>query len=133
MRTFRLARIAAEAEGLRLRQRAQRTAIRVAFGMIAMAFMIGAVIFIHIAAWYWIRESLERQYAGLIMAGADFMLAMVLAFAASRSAPGRVELEALAVRERAVESVLGSIAISSLTLQGVRVLTNLLRRPRGRR
>ncbi len=128
MRTFRLARIAAEAEGLRLRQRAQRTAIRAAFGMIALAFMLGTVIFIHIAAWYWIRESWERQYAALILAGADFVLAMVLAFLASRSAPGRVELEALAVRQRAVESAVGSIAVSSLMFQGLRVLTNLLRR-----
>ena len=130
MRTFRLARIAVEAEGLRLRQRAQRTAIRAAFGMIAMAFMLGTVIFIHIAAWFWIRESWEHQYAALILAGADFVLAMVLAFVASRSAPGRVELEALAVRQRAVESAVGSIAVSSLMFQGLRVLTNLLRRPR---
>src|SRR6202051_2360256 len=130
MRTFRLARIAAEAEGLRLRQRAQRTAIRAAFGMIAMSVMLGTVIFIHIAAWYWIRASWERQYAALILAAADFVLAMVLAFVASRSSPGRVELEALAVRQRAVESAAGSIAVSSLMFQGLRVLTNLLRRPR---
>src|SRR5579872_7434272 len=130
MRTFRLARIAAEAEGLRLRQRAQRTAVRVAFGMVAMAFLIGAVIFVHIAAWFWIRASWEHQYAALILAGADFVLAMVLAFLASRSAPGRVELEALAVRQRAVESAVGSIAVSSLMFQGLRLMTNMVRRPR---
>lgn len=130
MRTFRLARIAAEAEGLRLRQRAQRTAVRVAFGMVAMAFLIGAVIFVHIAAWFWIRVSWEHQNAALILAGADFVLAMVLAFLASRSAPGRVELEALAVRQRAVESAVGSIAVSSLMFQGLRLMTNMVRRPR---
>jgi phage shock protein PspC (stress-responsive transcriptional regulator) len=57
VRTFRLARIAAEAEGLRLREQAQRTAVRVAFGMAAMVFMLGVLVFLHIAAWYWIRQS----------------------------------------------------------------------------
>jgi hypothetical protein len=132
MRTFRLARIAVEAEGLRLRQRAQRTVIRAAFGMIAMGFLIGAVIFVHLAAWYWIRQTLRDEYAALILGGADFVLAMVLAFLASRSAPSRVELEALAVRQRAVESAVSSIAVSSLIFQAVRVLSNLLRRPRSR-
>ncbi|HUD59823.1 MAG TPA: hypothetical protein VMQ99_10005 [Acetobacteraceae bacterium] len=132
MRTFRLARIAAEAEGLRLRQRAQRTVIRAAFGMIAMGFLIGAVIFVHLAAWYWIRQTLRDEYAALILGGADFVLAMVLAFLATRSAPGRVELEALAVRQRAVESAVSSIAVSSLIFQAVRLLSNLLRRPRSR-
>jgi hypothetical protein len=132
MRTFRLARIAAEAEGLRLRQRAQRTVIRAAFGMIAMGFLIGAVIFVHLAAWYWIRQTLRDEYAALILGGADFVLAMVLAFLATRSAPGRVELEALAVRQRAVENAVSSIAVSSLIFQAVRLLSNLLRRPRSR-
>jgi hypothetical protein len=132
MRTFRLARIAAEAEGLRLRQRARRTAIRVAFGTIAVAFMIAAAIFVHIAAWFWLRQSLQHEYAALILAGADLVLAMLLAFVATRSSPGRVELEALEVRQRAMESALGSIAVSSLTFQGVRMLLNLLRRPRSK-
>ena len=132
MRTFRLARIAAEAEGLRLRQRAQRTVIRAAFGMIAMGFLIGAVIFVHLAAWYWIRQTLRDEYAALILGGVDFVLAMVLAFLATRSTPSRVELEALAVRQRAVESAVSSIAVSSLIFQAVRLLSNLLRRPRSR-
>ena len=55
MRTLRLARIAAEAEGLRLRHRAQRTAVRAASALIALAFLLGAVVFVHIAAWFWLR------------------------------------------------------------------------------
>jgi Na+/H+ antiporter NhaA len=132
MRTFRLARIAVEAEGLRLRQRAQRTAIRAAFGMIAMGFLIGSVIFVHLAAWYWIRQTWRHEYAALILGGVDFVLAMVLAFLATRSTPSRVELEALAVRQRAVESAVSSIAVSSLMFQAVRLVSNLVRRPRSR-
>jgi hypothetical protein len=132
MRTFRLARIAAEAEGLRLRERAQRTAIRVALGMVAMIFMLGVLVFVHIAVWYWIRQSWEPQYAALILAGGDLVLALVLAFIASRSRPSRVELDALAVRQRAVESAISSIAVSSLALQALRLVANLIRRPRRR-
>jgi TRAP-type C4-dicarboxylate transport system permease small subunit len=130
MRTLRLARIAAEAEGLRLRERAQRTAVRVAFGMVAMVFMLGVLVFLHIAAWYWIRQSWEQQYAALTLAGADFVLALALALLASRSTPSRVELDALAVRQRAMESAVSSIAISSLGLQLLRLAMNLLRRRR---
>jgi hypothetical protein len=128
MRTLRLARIAAEAEGLRLRERARRTAVRVAFGMIAMVFMLGVLVFLHIAAWFWIRQSWEEQYAALTLAGADFVLALVLALLAARSQPSRVELDALAVRQRAMESAVSSIAISSLGLQLLRLALNLLRR-----
>ena len=130
MRTLRLARIAAEAEGLRLRERARRTATRVAFGMVAMVFMVGVLVFLHIAAWFWIRQSWEERYAALILAGADFVLALVLAFLAARSSPGRVELDALAVRKSALDSAVSSIAISSLGLQLLRLLMNLVRRRR---
>jgi hypothetical protein len=130
MRTLRLARIAAEAEALRLRERAQRTAVRVAFGMAAMVFMLGVLVFLHIAAWYWIRQSWAQQYAALTLAGADFVLALVLAMVAARSSPSRVELDALAVRQRAMESAVNSIAISSLGLQLLRLAMNLLRRRR---
>jgi TRAP-type C4-dicarboxylate transport system permease small subunit len=130
MRTLRLARIAAEAEGLRLRERAQRTAVRVAFGMVAMVFMLGMLVFLHIAAWYWIRQSWQQEYAALTLACADFVLALVLAMLAARSQPSRVELDALAVRQRAMESAVSSIAISSLGLQLLRLAMNLLRRRR---
>jgi hypothetical protein len=133
MRTLRLARIAAEAEGLRLRERAQRTAVRAAFGMVAMIFVLGVLVFLHIAAWYWIRQSWQQEYAALILAGADLVLALVLAFMASRSAPSLVEVEALAVRQRAVESAMSSLAMSSLALQLLRLVMDLMRRPRSRR
>src|SRR6476646_4447846 len=130
MRTLRLARIAAEAEGLRLRERAQRTAVRVALGMVAMIFVLGVLVFLHIAAWYWIRQSWQREYTALVLAGADFVLALVLAFVAAHSSPGRIEVEALAVRQRAVESAVSSLAMSSLAMQGLRLLTSMLRRRR---
>jgi hypothetical protein len=132
MRTLRLARIAAEAEGLRLRQRTRRTAIRVAFGVVAMGFLAGAVVFAHIAAWFWLRLYWESQHTALILAGADLVLAAFLALLAARSSPGRIELEALAVRQRAMDRAASTLAFSALAMQLLRLLTSLLSHWRSR-
>src|ERR1700722_3262904 len=126
MRPLRLARIAAEAEGVRLRHSAQRTVVRVVFAMIALIFLAGTLVFLHIAAWFWLRQSWEHQYAALILAGADLVLALLLAVVAMRSSPDRVELEALAVRQRALEGATASVAWSALAVQVLRVAGNLL-------
>jgi hypothetical protein len=130
MRALRLARIAAEAEGVRLRHRAQRTGFRALLGIIATGFLFGTVVFAHVAGWFWLRLSLDGQYVALILAGADLVLAVVLGLLATRSAPSQVEMEALAVRQRALEGATASIAWSSLALQLLRVVGNLLSRPR---
>src|SRR6478752_3012672 len=102
MHPLRLARIAAEAEGLRLRFVAKRIATRAMLGFIALIFLLGTVTFCHVAAWYWLRQSWQGPQAALILAGADLVLAAILGLLAARSAPGRIELEALAVRQRAL-------------------------------
>jgi uncharacterized membrane protein (DUF485 family) len=130
MRSLRLARIAAEAEGLRLRRSAQRTALRAVLVIIALGFFAWAVLFAHVAAWFWLRLSWEPGHAALIVAGADFVLAVLLAVVAARSSTGRVEREALAVRRRAIESVGGALAFSAVATQVLRLFTNLLARRR---
>jgi hypothetical protein len=132
MRALRLARVAAEAEGLRLRERMRRTTTRVAFGIVAMGFLAAAVVFAHIAAWFWLRVAWQAQHAALIIAGVDLVLAIVLAVLAARSSPGRVELEALAVRRRAIESAASTLAFSALAMQLLRLFTNLVSRRRSR-
>jgi|SRR5689334_9340160 hypothetical protein len=131
MHPLRLARIAAEAEGLRLRQLARRTAVQAVFGVIALAFLIGAVAFVHVAAWCWLRLSWEGQYAALMLAGADLLIAVLLGLLATRSSPSRIELEALAVRQRALEGATTTLAWSTMALQVLRVVGNLMKRPRG--
>jgi len=133
MRALRLARIAAEAEGVRLRERMRRSATRAAFAVIALGFLAGAVVFAHIAAWFWLRLAWQAQYAALIIAGADLVLAVLLALLAARWSPGRVELEALAVRRQAIDSATSSLAFSALATQLVRLFFNLLSRRRSRR
>jgi hypothetical protein len=133
MRTLRLARIAAEAEGLRLRQQAKRTVIRGVLGVVALVFLAGALAFAHIAAWFWLRLDWEARHASLILAGADLVLAALLGLLAARSSPGRVEREALAVRRRAIDSATSPLALSVLAMPALRVLGNLMWRRRSRR
>src|SRR5579863_8215662 len=121
MRTFRLARIAAEAEGLRLRQRTRRTAMRAALGFGAFGFLMGTVVFCHLAGWYWLRQTWQQPASALIVAGIDLVLAGFLILLATRSSPNRVELEALAVRQRAMESMTSTLAISALATQLLRL------------
>src|SRR5262245_23615202 len=130
MRTFRLARIAAEAEAVRLRHRARRAAIRAVCAVVAIIFLAGALVFAHVAAWYWLRQCWEARYVGLAFAGADVLLAILFGLLAIRSSPGRIETEALEVRRRALEGASASVAWSSLAVQVLRMAGRLLARRR---
>jgi hypothetical protein len=130
MRPFRLARIAAEAEGLRLRRRFQRTAVGAALGVVALAFVIFTITFAHIAAWYWLRLVWQGQYVALTLGGVDLALALLLGLLATRSSPSRVEQEALVVRQRALDGARASIAFTTLAMQLLRVASNVLARRR---
>ncbi len=130
MRALRLARIAAEAEGVRLRRRAQRALIAAILASIASVFMLGALVFCHVAAWFYLRAHWEQPATALILAGADVLLALVLVLFAARSTTSRVELEALAVRQRALESIGSTLAISAMATQLLRLAVSVFRRTR---
>jgi hypothetical protein len=130
MRTLRLARIAAEAEGLRLRRRAQRAAVRIGMCLIGLMFAGWALACAHVAAWFWMRQSLGWGEAGAAIAltGADLVLAAFLVLLAARLPPSRVETEALLVRQKALESATSSLALTTLLVPTVRLVMNLVRR-----
>jgi hypothetical protein len=130
MRTFSLVRVAADAELLRLRLRARRAGVRAILALVALGFLAGAAVFCHLALWYWLRHHFEPPQSALILAGSDVVLAVILALLAARSTPSRAELEALAVRHRAVEGVTASLAFSAIAMQLLRLATQFVRRPR---
>jgi hypothetical protein len=117
VRSFQLVRLALEAEGLRLRHHARRTLFRLVLGGFALLLVFGALAFGHVAAWYWLRESMAGQYAGLIFAGVDLLLAAILAGLAARATPGQVELEALEVRRRALDATGESLTAAALLIR----------------
>ncbi len=128
MRTLRLARIALEAEGLRLRQHARRTVFRIALLALACGFLLAAGVFGHLAAWFWLRLHWDIPQAAGLMVGGDAVLAAFFALIAARSSPGRIEREALDVRRRALEGAAGAYAFSALAMQAMRIAARLLRR-----
>lgn len=130
MRTLRLARVAAEAEGLRLRHVAQRLAIRLAMALVALVFLLGMLVFVHIIVWYWLR--LDHQWTqiwtAVTLGGADLVIAALLLLLAARSSPSRVEEEALEVRNRALRDARSTLAISSLLFPVLRFVAGRRRR-----
>jgi hypothetical protein len=132
MRPFRLARIAAEAEGVRLRGMATRIVTRVVFAIVALFFVMGAVIFVHIAAWYEVRTGLDQSYLATagILGGCDLLLAIILWLMASRSTPSSVEIEALEVRRKAIEGIGSALSVTQLMLPVFRLMSGLGRRRR---
>jgi hypothetical protein len=121
---FRLFRIALEAERLRISLHVRRTARRIVMGSIALALLFGALVFGHVAAWYWLRTYMAGQYVALIFVGFDLLLALLLFLLAFRSSPGLAEVEALAVRRRALEQAGESLTVTALV---VRVADRLIR------
>jgi hypothetical protein len=129
MRPVRLARIAAEAEAVRWQAFAARAFLRVACACIALLFVIGAVTFAHIAAWYWLRidEGLNFYETALVLGGFDLVVAVMLLLIAGRSTASQMEREALEVRKQAVAEMAHMLSLAQLLLPLLR-LANLLRR-----
>ena len=128
MQALKLVRIAVEAEGLRLRYSARRTAVRVAFGLAALCFLVGAIVFGHLAAWFRLSLSWGEPVAALILAGADVVVAVIFVLVATSSSAGHLEAEALALRRRALDQAASSIALSSLITPLIPLASRLLKR-----
>ncbi len=106
IRPLRLARIAAEAEGLRLRQMARRRVVQVVIGAVAVVFVICALAVAHFAGWLALVKVIpDPLYAALILLAIDVVIAGILGFLASRSSPNRVEQEAIRVRDQAKQQL----------------------------
>ena len=134
MRPVRLARIAAEAEGVRLRGFITRVVTRVIVGVVALLFVLGAVAFGHVAAWYEIRTALNQPFLATtgIMGGADLLIAVILGLLASRSRPSRIEVEALEVRRQAIQGITNTLSITQMLIPLLRLMANLRRGSRRR-
>ena len=126
MRVIRLARVAAEAEVLRWRHRARRMVTRAVLGAAGAVFLVFALSFGHVAAFLWIRHSLGTTSSALVVFGGDLVIGLILLLLASTSSPDRVEVEALQVRERALQQIEEAAATAAL----VAPLARLVGRPR---
>jgi uncharacterized membrane protein YedE/YeeE len=110
-----------------------RIVTRAIFAVIAIFFLLGALTFGHVAAWYEIRTALDQSYLATagILGGIDLLLAVILLFLASRSTPSRVEVEAQEVRRKALQGIASALSLTQLLLPLVLRVMNTARR-RGR-
>jgi hypothetical protein len=94
----------------------------------ALCFLVGAIVFGHLAAWFRLSLSWGEPLAALILAGADLSVMVVLALVATRSSAGRLEAEALALRRRALDNAASSLTLSALITPLIPLASRLLKR-----
>jgi len=114
MRALRLAQIAAEAEALHLRRLARRTAFRAAYGALGLLFVLAAIGVAHFIIWLELTRALGSVNAALILLGGDLFLAVVFALLAASLGPGRIEREAVQIRQIAVQQAKRSFGVVML-------------------
>ncbi len=132
MRTLRLARVAAEAEGLLLRRRLRRIVIRAMLGGVAGVFLLGTLAMLHVYVWLRLRQSWPPETAALILAGCDLVVAAVIALFALWTPTDRIAAEAVMVRDKAMIEMRSAFSVASLLrpLGGLLFEQWLLRRGR---
>ncbi len=111
---------------------ATRMVTRVVFAVVALFFVLGAVTFGHVAAWYAIRTELGQSFlitAG-ILGGADLLVGIILLVLAGRSSPSRVEIEAREVRRKAIEGITSALSLTQLLIPLLRLGSSFGRRRR---
>jgi hypothetical protein len=114
MRSVSLARVAAQAELLRLRRLARRQGMRAAFGAIAIVFLVAALVGCHVAAAMALTVYMQPIYAALIVAAIDLVIGVIFLLVAARDTPDAIEREALQVRLAAQEQMLEVAALTTL-------------------
>jgi hypothetical protein len=130
IRSLRLAQIAVQAEALRLRRLGRRTAVRVGLVLVAAPFMLACFGFFETALWEWLSRQLLPAYAALIIAGVNLAFGGLLLLIAALSRDSRVEIEALRVRQRALEDATRQFTIAAMVTPVVRLMLDQLRRRR---
>jgi 4-amino-4-deoxy-L-arabinose transferase-like glycosyltransferase len=80
-----LAKIAAEAEILRIQHMLKRQGIRAALGLVAVLFALGVLVLAHVAGWQVLRLYVLPIYATLILLGVDLVVAAIFGILAVRS------------------------------------------------
>ena len=133
MRPVRLAQIAAQAEGLRLRRRVRRIVMQIVLAILALPFLLAALGFLETSFWSYVAKHFQPEEAALIVMGGNLLVAvLLLGLAMMRGSEDRISLEALEVRRRALENVQRSVTVATLAGPIAGFLLNQLRRSRNR-
>lgn len=117
MRAVELAKVAAQAEALRLRQMAKRQGGRAAYGAVAAAFGIAVLVMLHVLAWHaLVPHAVGPVWGSVILLAFDAIVAGVCGYLASSSTPSQVEAEAEGIRRQALTEMRSSLTVPALLL-----------------
>jgi hypothetical protein len=122
MRLLSLARIAAEAEGLRLKAMGRRQAMRGVHAAIAGLFLVLLLVMLQIAGFEFLAPAVGAGVAALIVAGADLILLALFALLALRNVPGKAEREAAQISRQARAQITDTLATYTLVVPAARAV-----------
>jgi protein-S-isoprenylcysteine O-methyltransferase Ste14 len=114
MQPVQLARIAAQAEKLRLQRIVRRQIIRVGCAAVAVLFVLAFFALLHLFAILEIARSTGPATATAIVFAVDLLIAIILGVMAMRSSPDALEVEARQVRDRALAQMKDAVAMAAL-------------------
>ncbi len=114
MRAVELAKVAANAEALRLRQLASRQGMRAAYGAVAAVFGLAVLVLVHIVLYNILVLYVSPLVASLTLLALDLVVAGICGLKALKSVPSAIEEEALAIRKQALIDLKGSLTVISL-------------------
>jgi hypothetical protein len=132
-RSLRLTQVAVQAELLRLRRMLQRSVTRLVMVLIAVPFLLATFGFLETALWTWLSRIMLAPFAALVQAGVNIVVAAVFLIMAAVSSESRVEIEALQVRQRALEDAGRQMRTAALLGPALGIVLEQLRRSRSRR
>jgi hypothetical protein len=128
MRAVRLARLAAEAERLRLTAMVSRQLRRLVLLVIGLFFLIATIIVAHVAGFMALRLYLVPLSATLALAAADLLLALIFLLTGLSGGISRRERMALATRDQAIAGLGEAISASALRAAMIRIVLAQFRR-----
>jgi hypothetical protein len=126
MRAVNLARVAAEAEVLRYKAMVGRQGSRAAMGATAAVFAISVLVLLNVAGWQALLWYVRPIYATLILLGINFVLMAIFGLLAARSGESRAEIDALHIRQKALEEMRSALMINA----AIPLIGTLFRRSR---
>ncbi len=129
MRAVELAKVAANAEALRLRQLASRQGLRAVYGAVAAVFGLAVLVLVHVVLYNLLVLYVSPLVASLILLALDLVIAGICGLKALKSTPSAIEEEALAIRKQALIDLKGSVTVMSLAGEAA---GTMFRRGRGR-
>ncbi len=122
MRTVNLAKVAAQAEMLRLRRQGRRTVVRAGYGVVAGVFIVAFLAAAHVAIVLALIPQMQPLHAVLIVGAGDLVIGIVLGLLASRDRPDRIEREAMEVKLMALAQLREAMAMTALVGPALRLI-----------